>query len=570
MPTWHVYAAGVNMAATIDDTQDLSTIRGSGLALLGMPDQIDALLNDPTADLPGITPNQTTKVFVGASEGLWRVTVSDPDAATKLAENLTAKLLETDSPSPTPLALALRHMRVLISARPAEDPGDEGGERAIAAARFAQFRRATVPIPPHASKTHCALDRVRPATHQVKRGDTTLDVSPAAKVRRDYGRHQKHAFYTSQGVPLWNTVRKVTDTFNEMVEDPPEDTREAVKGKLALLYADGNGFGDIRQALAVTLGPETALTTFSEDLLDKRKALLNSVLSWFQDQERAPNGARRALWYPKGHSVENTDCRLRFETLLWGGDEMIWVMPAWAGWDVLAHLFAETRNWTLKGHRLTHAAGLVFFQAKTPIRIVKALAHDLVDSAKQVAKVDDMRRNVCQVLPIESHDIPAGFLDRYRTTVFGARTYDPEAEAWATDPTAFTLDGDTFDTLTDHLRNRVLGGFPPSQLFGLLREAAARDWLRFESPEVKAWRDKNPGEDAGPLAKTLREILNAGGYGAGPGRAALTMIDFMPDPEHPAGPPTLPATVQGQRHTPLALAHLALLWDYIDPFGEWS
>lgn len=570
MLEWHLFAVGVNMTATIEDTQDLSTVRGAGLALLRMPEQISTALPESK----GVS--NATMIYTGASEGLWRFTASDQDAR-NLPDELR-KALEGDSP----LGRALRHMRVLLTVAPCA--GDAGGQKALAAARFDQYRTVTLPAPKGPADDRCGIDHVRPgdatirtrpgqigphSTHEADDKDPkgrTAAVSSAVKDRRAYGRAEKHAFYKKEGVDLSGSITGVTETFQDMVKDPPKDLREAVKGKLALIYADGNAFGEIRERLSARLGANQALTKFSTDLADKRRTLLKETLRTFQGQEEKGQGRALAIAPPADGPG---DARLRFETLLWGGDELIWVMPAWAAWDALNDFFTHTREWEVEQEKLTHAVGMVLFQAKTPIRLVKALAHDLADSAKAEARSASGRRNVCQVLPLESHDVPPGFLDDYRTALFGARVQDEDSGQMSTDPAAFTLDGDTLPALTVHLRERVFPCFPRSQLYRLLREASARDWLRFESDAVGAWWDAQTraGEADPPLAKELREVLAAGQYAA-PGKEELSAFDLLGG--GPANRPALPTMVNGQPHPPLALAGLATLWDYIDPFGEWS
>lgn len=583
MLEWHLFAVGVNMAATIEDTQDLSTIRGAGLAVLRMPERIATALDALSKPGHPATVAHVNTVYTGASEGLWRLTASEEDARA-LPATLHAAIQDD-----TGLGRALRHMRVLIAVTPITGDEDTGGNQALAAARFAQYRTAILPVPPGPAPRRCGIDGIRPAnavlrtkpgqfgprsTHEADTEDPRADtarVSSAVKDRRAHGRAEKHAFYRREGADLRASVTGVTETFQDMVDDAPDGLRESVKGKLALLYADGNAFGEIRERMAATMGREPALTRFSTDLLEKRRDLLRQTLTWFQDLEKGGKG--RAFWYPKAHSAESPDVRLRFETLLWGGDELIWVMPAWAAWDALSLVFRVTRDWKLDDHALTHGAGLVLFQAKTPIRLVKGLAHDLADGAKARAKALGGPRNLCQVLPLESHDIPPGFLDTYRTTLFGARAPDRDSGGMVADPAAFTLDGNRLDALTAHLRKRVLPCFPRSQLYKLLREASARDWLRFESQAVTDWwtaQDRLGDADQAdaPLAAEVRQVLDAGQYAPEGKEEVLTAFDLLGG--GPQGAPALPGSVHGRPHPPLALAHLATLWDYIDPFGEWS
>lgn len=73
---------------------------------------------------------------------------------------------------------------------------------------------------------------------------------------------------------------------------------------------------------------------------------------------------------------------------MWGGDEMIWVMPAWCALETVQLFFRQTSDWRLgKDHPLlTHAVGLVLCSHKSPIRGAVRLARDLADNAKDLLK----------------------------------------------------------------------------------------------------------------------------------------------------------------------------------------
>ena len=78
--------------------------------------------------------------------------------------------------------------------------------------------------------------------------------------------------------------------------------------------------------------------------------------------------------------------KVRIETLLWGGDELIWVVPAWCGMEAVQFFFDNTNTkdavWEVNGRRLTHAAGVVFCSCRAPIRSVVKLAKELAESVK--------------------------------------------------------------------------------------------------------------------------------------------------------------------------------------------
>ena len=96
----------------------------------------------------------------------------------------------------------------------------------------------------------------------------------------------------------------------------------------------------------------------------------------------------------------------RLETLLWGGDEIIWVVPAWKGWELLQFFFTEFRY--PASAPLTFSAGLVFCHKKAPIHTIRSLAGKLVSHLKGRSE----NRFLYRVLESFDHiaEIDPGFL----------------------------------------------------------------------------------------------------------------------------------------------------------------
>jgi len=178
--------------------------------------------------------------------------------------------------------------------------------------------------------------------------------------------------------------------FQQIANDP---SRGSLHGKMAVLHFDGNGFGALQRELC---GTWRAQQQFDRSLREHRRRLLDGLLERIE--------ASPASWL----GLEGT---YRFETLLWGGDEGIFVVPAWQGWWLLEQFFAETAEWTALGEPLRHAAGLVFCHAKAPIRRIKELAEKLTGLAKEAGR--DRNRAAFQVL--ESFDLAPEEFDRFRS-----------------------------------------------------------------------------------------------------------------------------------------------------------
>lgn len=240
---------------------------------------------------------------------------------------------------------------------------------------------------------------------------------------------------------------------------------------------------------------------------------------------------------------------LRFEVLLWGGDELMVVVPAWCGAALLAKFFALTANWTpdipstlatgLKtgdkpalttdGH-MTHGAGLVFCHVKTPIARIRALANDLADRAKDALGASVA--NVYEVAALESIDYPAESLDDYYRNRFGTAA----SQRWR--PRLAPSDEQALSALRAGLVN-----LPRRQVYDLAQQIAAGHSEAIAAR--KARMKKLLGAQADPIAAALHAAL-------GP---------------HPAGGQVMSDAVGFDSLDNWVWLHLRESWDYlaVDP-----
>ena len=119
----------------------------------------------------------------------------------------------------------------------------------------------------------------------------------------------------------------------------------------AVAHLDGNGFGDIQRRRVETPADQIA---FDDRLPEVRATFLAIPLKALIDGHfrGAPRLATRCPPDDRGES-------LRLETLLWGGDEMTLVVPAWLGFDVLQLFYHRAAAWQFQDEPLTHAGGIV-------------------------------------------------------------------------------------------------------------------------------------------------------------------------------------------------------------------
>ena len=80
---------------------------------------------------------------------------------------------------------------------------------------------------------------------------------------------------------------------------------------------DGNSFGRTKRDQCLTPADQRL---FNDTVIGNHRAFLTDILQAIDKDD--------PLWINNG--------AIRFETLLWGGDEIMLVVPAWPGWQVLA------------------------------------------------------------------------------------------------------------------------------------------------------------------------------------------------------------------------------------------
>lgn len=489
---------GVDFDQAISDVNDLSTQRGAGLAFLAAP---RALIAKAAREMGA----EYEEVFTGASAGVYCLETHEaPEAVEDRIRILTANEAGTekeaigaagkaetaaaelnaaddeleqraatdDSKLWSRLRPLLPYLSFVVAAKrlgrgATKDCASAARLQLLARVRAAQLRQPTVPTPKPAKGAWrpCRLNTNLPAS-----GADGLAAS--VRARRQFGRQQKRAFYKD---PAYEIRFELSDdrifarSLNDLVDPAPSFVKPNIYNKVAHLYLDGNDFGKIRECLiAKADGPLEAEREFSGRLKCLRGAMLSGLLS---DLSALPD--MTAL---HGHAEKRPGV-FRWETLLWGGDEAAFVMPAWVALHVLSVLAEELSgpHWTMESTRLTHKIGIYIADRKTPIAVARKIAEALADSAKQ----GKPSANVAQLMVTESADPPMDVTDigpdalaRYRTRHFRCG-----------DPAAFTLDLDEhLEDFVDGLKRVVAepDGLPRSQLYGLLRdrtrEVGSEDW----------------------------------------------------------------------------------------------
>ncbi|MBP7339267.1 hypothetical protein [Niveispirillum sp.] len=563
-----LWVEGVDFAATLFDTTDLSCIRGSGLALLYAPKRVQVLLRACS----GIS--SVNLLFAGASLAALTFDAEPAAARNALAHLRTtlaregadwARIREILGPmsgcDPDVVAwqgaLPLAHLRALMAmALVAPDAaGDDGITAAIRAARAdlrAQQWQGLGPpltavdddaVRPDKPRFGGILPAVRPVPVPLdwadrefaEKGENLAWMSPSVAARRTFGRHMRQYFYRTElndpelGARFVNSV-------DDIPGDLPDTDRikDTLRNKLAVIYIDGNGFTKIREHVTRE-GNEHPLTVFANRLSgQQRQQFLKPMLTFLIGQSRGEN-ASRVVREIADHDLANDrpvrHPALRFETLMWGGDEMAFALPAWlALWWVQAFFTQWAHGWTVQKHRLTHGLGMVICDRRTPLRQARAMAESLADAAKEARGAMGERIDALQIEIFESADLPDGGpgLEGHRASLY------PGLD--------LTAHGGAF-TLT-------------------VPELTALPAL------MKMVRDEETGLPRSQLHKQLRKLKTGAGMAA-----ADTVVTLFDDYLSKAGRGREQALAAidawgGTRPAGLKLALLAQYWDYVDPFGD--
>jgi hypothetical protein len=278
MSTYYLRLEGVNLDHFVFDTNSLSVVRGGGLLLLDATDRVG------NAGL-GLTP-----VTTGASAGLFAFEAND-DGEAACKRRAVDAFLKGDA--------QLRHATFVVDVVPASERFAADREKLLALNRWRQMQAPSVAPPKQPTPDHgpCRIDGVRPAGNRgIPKGPDTRAASDSVHARWTHGVGQKQAFY-QQRAQADPKLRLVAD-FETLTDDPG---RGNLHRKMAVIYADGNGFGKLQADNCQT---REAQEQFDTDIKGLRAELLRALVA-----EAAKNPAFQTA---KGE--------IRLETLLWGGE----------------------------------------------------------------------------------------------------------------------------------------------------------------------------------------------------------------------------------------------------------
>jgi hypothetical protein len=431
MKSFLLRVEGVNLANVLEDTKQLSVVRGGGLLLR-------QAAKDVFSELVKLNLDKLEQISSGASTGLFKFNVDSLEQAMKKREEIIDFLTKDNN---------YQHFTFVIDIQEIENNDFKlAHEKVISKNRFNQFQQLTVVAPERnvdKKKKPCILDNVRPANRYISVKREKMDkqrVSASIKIRHTYGRKQKSKFFDEIGFTEKEFVTNLKDLAGlKKCEKNEEKCKKYakrignLKDKIAVLYFDGNGFGD-KQSKCES---EKELKQFDDIVQNARKEWLSNFLK---------------------HIKNDTDFltdknEIRLEILLWGGDEILLVVPAWCGFKTLQHFYQH--QWgEFKKDILTHAGGLVFCHANAPIQRIQKVAKELAEVTKEhCEKQGNKNVDAFEYVVLESIDFPAESINhfwkkRYTTNLVEKRN-PLLAEHWK------ILEKNAFDLLEEIPKSQV-------------------------------------------------------------------------------------------------------------------
>jgi hypothetical protein len=356
MPEYFMRVDALNHANFIFDTYDISRIRGGSYILL---DVIEKKLTKKFQD-------RIKPISTAASQGIFSFDAPDNDPAypdTLRREILTFLQEATEGHATFVVAIekSCADFKILL-------------EKLEAQVHRMQWRFPSVSIPEfNATDQECYLDGWRPGTSNYFADPNVKNakVSASAQFRRERGRELKQRlFYELLGDEKYQDSLCVKD-LERLANDKSQGILD---GKIAYIHIDGNSFTRIRRKLC----------TSRELRGDFDKAIKEGCHKQFIREL-----LRHADLDP---TFKTTDGKgqeaLRIEILLWGGDEMTLIVPAWKGMEVMKLFYDQSEQLSFQDHKLSNRAAIIFCHHNMPILEIQKIAENLLQRAKKDIQED--------------------------------------------------------------------------------------------------------------------------------------------------------------------------------------
>lgn len=541
MKNWLLRYEASDFDNSLFDSSQLSAIRGASLTFLYSSRLVQGLISKQSG-------RSARAIYAGASQGAFSFEATRDDAM-----RIKASVCEALR-RPDPETGCHQHMSYVVAVVEGADQEALSRAEALCNAQAGQTAHPAWPT--------FSADQTKPGSRRDPRpAQARKDLSSAIEDRAAFGRRQRQAFYRSfLGVTGQDPGFDFSDEFEEITRGAERLCRSAAEpgapttplplslhNKMAVFFADGNAFGKHRDHALARAPDLGGLTAFSTQLIERQQQLLSAIISWLKSHYRV--GEENA-WF----TVDPIDrrARARFETLMWGGDEMLFVLPSWLAFEFAELFFSIVRDWSIGGHPLTFSAGMVVCDRKTPISQAKAVAEQLSTAAKAVARGGNAYGvNTLQVEIFEGLALPDGNLDGFRDKLYfhGRPAADTDAFTRRMNETnvQLTIQGDDVGRLAERIA-RLQTALPRSQLYKLL-DIGSREGVAHSRTATTESNDGGRGlrEEYRLLADTFDSYLRRAGAESGLKFSDLGIL---------APPDGKPASLA------LNIAMMARLWDY--------
>ncbi len=355
MGEFYLRVDAVNLAHFVNDTHDISTMRGGSYILLAAIEKLKDKFK-----------GRIQPVSTAASQGIFSFDCPEGEDACpeKFRQEILAFLHEETQ----------GHATFVVAVEKSIDDFPLLLEKLEAQVHRLQWRFPTVAVPAFPpTDQECYLDGWRPGIEPYRADPQVKNarVSACTQFRREEGRKLKHKLFHEL---LGEEKYKDSLTARDLEQLARDSSRGNLNGKIAYIYIDGNSFGGIRRKLCKTRETREEFDRLIQDGF--RKPFLKSLL---QNADNDP------AYQTKDDAGRDA---LRIEILLWGGDEMVLVVPAWKGLEVLQLFYQMAASLSFEGMSLSHRAAVIFCHQNMPILQIRQVAESLLLLAKNDIKKD--------------------------------------------------------------------------------------------------------------------------------------------------------------------------------------
>ncbi len=422
MDKYYLRVEAVNFAYFIYDTDKIQPMRGGSYLLL-----------ESVASLAGQEINgvKLKKIMTGASIGLFsfELAKAEPDGKAEKIAAEVRKILSDKTKC---------HATFVVNVLKSTGSFEHDNETITAMNRWQQFQQPTLVLPEKEADDKCFYDGVRPGSAGAETPDGVKPVSNSVLFRMKEGKDLRPNIYKR----ILNDESLKADFTSDLDALTDDKDKANLNGKMAFIYLDGNKFSKIR---AEKCKSEQSVTDFSEGVEKHRKDFLCELI-------------QKATAEP---DFQNNGA-IRLETLLWGGDDLEIVVPAWKGWEVLRLFYKCMSNAKFDGVNLTHAGGIILSNHKAPIRQIRDMARKLADMAKEKLPADfkslqHNKHDIAHYLIMESFDTVGPDVKDFVRRYYGNGCYND-----------FILTSGRMDEVTDALTIMKAKGFPRNKIFDII------------------------------------------------------------------------------------------------------